>query len=608
MQTNETKAHIINPKGLMPRGIDNFAKAMRQKRSLVDKTQLIECVLNGNDEVTLITRPRRFGKTINMSMLRYFFEKPAGDDEETEGLFENTFVSQNSTVMHHQGKYPVIFLTFKDVKLSTWKRSYSELCQLIYEEIQRHPESLQWEIAGFERMHGQRWQRILSRTQAVQDDWSHSLQLLCKLLTLHHNRDNRNPSTWTYPIVLIDEYDAPIHAAYTHSIERGESLKDENSYYRRMTSFIRLLFGSALKGNLYLHKAVLTGILRIAKEEIFSGLNNPGVYGVLEDPFASFFGFTEPETRELLKQRGLSDRFDDVRAWYNGYCIGEDNPVTVYNPWSLISYLSYPTKTPKSYWVNTSDNAVVHTLLRRADANMKNELLQLLSGTSKHVVRPILDDAPLRMLTGSARELWSLLLASGYATCDKILRPKDGGASQAHLRLPNTEVKSLYKDLVSGWFAQEPRKQQTSEMVKALLCEDVDDFTEQLQEFVRTSMSYFDVSQEDPERVYQAFVLGLLVHMEQDYRLRSEREAGEGRADVLLIPKQPSKPGMILEFKRARKKVDKEQLQKTAEEALQQIKDKNYVAEFADQRCRFVLAVGISFVGKKLATAYERLS
>lgn len=611
-QINEAQTHIIHPQGLMPRGIDDFAKAMIQGCCLVDKTLLIEQLLHGNDEVTLITRPRRFGKTINMSMLRYFFEKPLESEEaDTQALFDNTLISQNSTMMQHQGKYPVISLTFKDVKLSTWEKAYDRLCSLISDEIDRHPEAKEFAITGFGDNNQQTWQRILHRTEATQNDWSISLQLLCKLLTLHHNRDNRNSLTWTYPIVLIDEYDAPIHAAYTHSIERGESLKDEHSYYRCMTSFIRLLFGNALKGNTYLYKAVLTGIFRVAKEDIFSGLNNPGVYGVLDWKFAPFFGFTETEMQTLFEQRGLQQQTEPARQWYNGYRFGQD---TLYNPWSVISFVGNLPQPPQSYWVNTSDNALIHTLLRRADADIKSELLQLLSGTSKHVVRPILDDPPLRMLTGSARELWSLLLASGYATCDTIFRPQDGGALQAHLRLPNTEVKSLYKDLVSGWFAQEPRKQQTAEMVKALLVGNGDVFGQRLQAFIRTSMSYFDVSGDDPERVYQAFVLGLLVQLEQDYRLRSEREAGDGRADVLLIPKQQNQPGIILEFKLAAsvwgekdQAVVEEGLRQAADTALQQIKDKNYVAEFADQRCSFVLAVGVSFVGKQLATAYERL-
>ncbi|MEM7495085.1 MAG: PD-(D/E)XK nuclease domain-containing protein, partial [Myxococcota bacterium] len=288
---------------------------------------------------------------------------------------------------------------------------------------------------------------------------------------------------------------------------------------------------------------------------------------------------------------------------------------TIYNPWSVVSYLANSDEGARLYWVNTSDNALVHTLLRCSDADMKNELLQVLFGSSKHIARPILDEAPLRSLTGAARELWSLLLASGYATCDGTSRPPEGGARQALLRLPNAEVKSLYKELIERWFAQAPRKEQTTGMVKALLAGNGELFAQRLQEFVHASMSYFSTGGEDPERVYQEFVLGLLVQLEQDYRLRSEREAGEGLADMLLIPKQPNKPGIILEFKLAEsvlaqqdQAVVEQGLQQTAQAALQQIKDKNYVAEFADCRCSFVLAVGTAFAGKSLAVAHERLS
>ena len=603
MQTHEAKPNILNPQGPMPRGIDDFAKAIVGKCCLVDKTLFIEHILNGGDEVTLITRPRRFGKTINMGMLRYFFEKPT-EGVDMRKLFDNTLIAQNSTVMQQQGQYPVISLTFKGAKLPTWREAYNKLCSLIRREIERHAESKEFTIAGFAKDEQESWRRLLSRTEATQNDWSDSLQLLCKLLTLHHNKNNRNSLTWTYPIVLIDEYDAPIHAAYTHSVQRGESLKDDNSYYRRMAGFMRSLLGNALKGNSYLYKAVLTGILRVAKEDIFSELNNPGVYGVLDWKFASFFGFTLQEVRKLFEQRDAQQYLDSARRWYNGYRFGQE---TIYNPWSVVSFAGNLPQPPRAHWVNTSDNALIHTLLRRSDAGMKEELLQLLSGTSQHVVRSILDDTPLRMLTGSARELWSLLLASGYATCDAVVHPQDGGSPQAHLRLPNTEVTSLYKSLIEGWFSQEPRQQQTAQMVRALLCEHVDDFTQQLQQFVHTSMSYFDVSEQDPERVYQAFALGLLLQLEQHYRLRSEREAGHGRADLLLLPKQPHKPGIILEFKRARNTDDKH-LQHTAQTALQQIKDKNYAAEFADQHCSVVLAIGIAFAGKQLATAYERLS
>ncbi|MEM7494824.1 MAG: AAA family ATPase [Myxococcota bacterium] len=611
--SSQPPVRIANPRGPLPRGMDDFAKAITRGCCLVDKTPLVDRILNGDDEVTLITRPRRFGKTTNMSMLRYFFETPPAGTN-TRALFDGLLVEEDAATMAHQGKYPVISLTLKSAKLPTWEEAYGELCSLIRAELERHIVTRGVDFSCLPPSEREVYQRTLAG-QGTQKDWRHSLELLCKLLTLHHNKDNPNQLSWTHPVVLVDEYDAPIHAAYTHSIKRGEDPNDDESHYGRMIDFIRLLLGNALKGNKYLHKAVLTGILRVAKEDIFSGLSNPGVYGVLEDRFAASFGFTEPEARELLTRRGLADRLDAVRAWYDGYCIGADNPVTIYNPWSVVSYLANPTKVPRLYWVNTSDNALVHTLLRCSDADMKNELLQVLFGSSKHIARPILDEAPLRSLTGAARELWSLLLASGYATADKTERDiKEGGPNIASLRVPNVEVKCLYKDLIESWFAQEPRKEKTTGMVKALLAGNGELFAQRLQAFVHASMSYFNTGGDDPERVYQAFVLGLLVQLEQDYRLRSEREAGEGRADVSLIPKQPNKPGIILEFKLAEnvlgqrdQAVVEQGLQQTAQAALRQIKDKHYAAAFVDCQCSFVLAVGVAFAGKSLTVAHERL-
>ncbi|MEM7496131.1 MAG: AAA family ATPase, partial [Myxococcota bacterium] len=408
----EPPVRIVNPRGIVPGGIDDFAKVVTQQRCFVDKSRLIGDVLTCPYDIMLLTRPRRFGKTTNMSMLRYFFEPPP-EGTNTRALFDGLLAEEDAATMAHQGKYPVISLTLKSAKLPTWEEAYDELCGLVHREITRHKECRDFHGKGLEPDEEASLERILSRSRAKQADWRHSLELLCKLLTLRHNKDNPNQLAWTYPIVLIDEYDAPIHAAYTNSRADGEDLHAKDSYYGRMIGFIRSLLSNALKGNVYLHKAVLTGILRVAKEDIFSGLSNPGVYGVLEDRFAASFGFTEPEVRELLTRRELAHRLDAVRTWYNGYCIGADEPVTIYNPWSVVSYLANPTKVPRLYWVNTSDNALVHTLLRCSDADMKNELLQVLFGSSKHIARPILDEAPLRSLTGAARELWSLLLASG---------------------------------------------------------------------------------------------------------------------------------------------------------------------------------------------------
>ena len=605
-QENKEKkraVRILNAQGSMPRGIDDFAKVRIQQCCFVDKTLLIEDFIRNSDEITLITRPRRFGKTINQSMLRYFFERPT-EGNDTQQLFVNTLIADDSTLMKHQGKHPVIFLTFKGAKLPTWEEAYTEICFLIREEILRHPESNNYQVEGFTLNDQMIWKRLLGEEPSQPSDWGKSLQLLGKLLTLHHNKGILNRSEWTYPILLLDEYDAPIHAAYTHTVDRNKPLNAPEGYYQRMTHFMRPLLGNALKGNIYLYKAVLTGILRVAKEDLFSGLNNIGVYGVTEDRYASYFGFTEEEIQALLKQRAFSEHAEAIRSWYNGYHIGEDTPCTIYNPWSVISFLMNPTKVPKPYWVNTSDNALVNTLLRDADANVKEELLRLIAQDNVSIVERIKEDTPLRLMKGTPREIWSLLLAAGYVTCEELIRSSEGDELRARLRIPNREVKSLYKSLIADWFDESARQQQTVGMARALQQGNVEHFAIMLEKFVLESTSYFDVKGKDPERVYQAFMLGLLVHMGEEYSFHSEREAGLGRADLLIIPKKPKQLGMILELKQP---FYKESLEEAAEKALQQIEEKQYISAFSDSDCSGVLAVGIAFQGKTLATAHKMM-
>lgn len=601
---------ILNPGGPVPRGVENFAEAVTGQYCLVDKSPFIHQILDCNDKIMLITRPRRFGKTMNMSMLQTFFERPCEGDK-AANLFSEMLIQQApDAILKQQGQYPVISLSFKDVKETCWQDAREHLCQLLRDEVSR-----QWP-AGMDEacLRGllpsqQEALRHVVDGKASDLQWRNSLWALCAGLTRQYGRP---------PLVLLDEYDTPLHAAYAHT--KQEELEDGECYFNRMVQFMRGLLGTALKGkDTTFHKAVITGILRVARENIFSDLNNLGVYGVLRCEFGEFFGFTEAEAQDLLRRRGLAERGDDVRRWYNGYTIGG---VTVYNPWSIVSFLASKTKHLEPYWVNTSGNGLIGRLLAHASADVKQNLSCLLQ-PGRSVARVRVETAvPLRNLVGVPDHLWSLLLTAGYATCageeevpPKLLEhtrqreqflPEEERGNLLWLRLPNLEIKSLYRTLIHHWFAQEPRKEQTMDMVKALLAGDAEDFTERLQGFVHASMSYFDVSEQDPERVYQAFVLGLLVQLEQDYHLRSERETGGGRADVLLIPKQPNKPGVILEFKRVRK-ADHDPLQQAAQAALQQIKDKNYAAEFAKRQCSFVLAVGIAFAGKSLVAAHERL-
>ena len=291
----------------------------------------------------------------------------------------------------------------------------------------------------------------------------------------------------------------------------------------------------------------------------------------------------------------------EIQQWYNGYRFGSE---TIYNPWSVISYLDNLADGALAYWVNTSDNALVNTLLRYADANAKEELLRLMAGDNISIVEKIKEDTPLGLLSGTSEEIWSLFLAAGYVTCQELIRSPEGGALRARLRIPNREVKSLYHALVTSWFSSSPRQWQTMRMARALQAGHVEEFAAMLEQFVLEGMSYFDVKGKDPERVYQAFMLGLLTHMGEEYTFHSEREAGLGRADLLIIPKKANHLGIILELKRP---FYKESLEEAAQKALQQIQEKKYITAFAHSACAGVLAVGIAFEGKTMTTAHQMI-
>ncbi|MEM7589218.1 MAG: AAA family ATPase [Myxococcota bacterium] len=597
-QAAATSARIVNPQGLLPRGTDDFAQAMREGCCMVDKSLFIQNVLDTSDRVLLITRPRRFGKTTNLSMLRHFFEHPPTaqntstsnppSQQRTQCLFAKLLIAQDKHVMQHQGQYPVIALTFKNVKETTWDKAYDKLCTLLHNEILRHQEALDFQnLEEFARIHGSVWQRILDRT-ATQNDWESSLQLLCKLLTLHHKQP---------PWLLLDEYDTPIHKAYVQSKQDKEDVHDKGSYYARMIGFIQGLFSSCLKGNdAFLHKAVITGILRVAKEDIFSSLNNLGVFGVMDDAFASFFGFTKPEVQELLQQRDLSHRLPAVSQWYDGYRFGEDHPVTIYNPWSVVSYTAYPTQQPKPYWVNTGSTGLIEHLIEvNKEQDDKQAIETLLLGNS--IQRDVADDMPLRELRGLEQALWSILLTSGYLTA----QPAQAGivGRWASLRVPNQEVRIAFQRLALRWLCNIPANPLPT-MLQALLAGDVHTFSEQLNKLIACTLSFFDLGGTASEKSYHMFLLGLLSHVNGDYKVRSNRESGRGRPDLLLVPLQQSDrcPGIVMEFKIAD---SEDRLPQAAQAALRQIEQKAYAAEFQDYPPFYVLKLGVAFCGKKAA-------
>ncbi|MEM7589766.1 MAG: AAA family ATPase, partial [Myxococcota bacterium] len=515
-------------------------------------------------------------------------------------LFANLLIAQDKQAMQHRGKYPVIALTFKDMKAAVWQEAFTQLRSLLSKEIDRHPECKQFEVAGFGDEERRQWARILSPHEATQSDWKQALQLLCKLLTLHYKQS---------PWLFLDEYDTPIHKAYMQSRQDKENIRDKNAYYNQMVTFIRGLLGMALKGNdAFLHKAVITGILRVAKEDIFSDLNNLGVYGVLDDPFAQFFGFTQPEVQQLLQQRQLRHTCAAVSEWYDGYLFGEDRPVTIYNPWSVVSYAANPTQHPKEYWINTGSTSLIEQLINsqnRADADAIESLL-----LGQSIERDVADNLALRELESLGEALWSVALTSGYVTAVRT-RPGVLGR-KALLRIPNREVRIAFQRIALSWLNKVPNNTSSS-LVQALLDGDAVQFAQHLSLFVQATVSYFDVGSStlqehggQQEWAYHMLMLGMLAHVTDEYRIRSNRESGQGRPDVLLIPVDPAekRPGIVMEFKAAR---SPDTLEQAAQEALAQIEAKGYVAEFADHPPERVLAFGIAFHGKKTAVKHRVL-
>ncbi|MEM7588937.1 MAG: AAA family ATPase [Myxococcota bacterium] len=581
--TSVSPGPIINPKGKLPVGVSDFIKLVQGDYCFVDKSLFIKELLDSGDDVTLITRPRRFGKTINMHMLCEFLRQGV---QKQNDLFAGLAIhEQCMQYQQERGKRPVVFITFRGVKESNWSNAYARtqiLLSQLTEEVSRDAPVTKLGHSQQEIVH-----KVIHR-QAHPVECESILAILTQLLTLKHNGIT--------PWVLIDEYDAPMQAAYQHD------------YYKDMRDLMKGLLGDCLKDNPFLHRAVLTGILRIAKEDIFSELNNPGVFGVLDDRFASHFGFSEFEVRQLLTHKGLTDRFEMVQQTYDGYRFGQDTPATVYNPWSVIRYVSQPTKEAPLYWVNTSDNYLIHKLLSRADTTVKQGLYELLDTKSGHTtIQSLQEQVPLRFIEHNSKNLWGLLLASGYLTAESINRVPGSSAQEVRLCIPNEEVQGVYGDLLHRW-AQGGNGSGGNgmQLLDALVGGSIDLFAEEFPKLVATSVGYYDTGGDNPERFYHAFVLGLMQYLRDRYHIRSERESGTGRYDLALEPKNNTLRGFVMEFKKGLRADGT--LQQAAEKALKQIQDKSYHTDLLQRGIKQVIAIGLAFRGKQVAVAYTNLS
>ncbi|MBM3198897.1 MAG: AAA family ATPase, partial [Chlamydiae bacterium] len=501
----------------LPLGIADYKKTIQENYSYVDKTLLIQEILELGSEVLVIPRPRRFGKTMNLSMLRYFFEKTRED----HSILFHKFKIWNTNYREHQGKYPVIFFSLKEIKSNTWEEAYDDLKATIAAEFERHgylitakhPDPLsERKKKGALLLSQEEKKQFLSIVDGSASSayFKRSLLFLSMILQRYYQEK---------VYILIDEYDAPIHTAFV------------GNYYKDMVGFVRSWLGSGLKDNRFLQQAILTGILRVAKESIFSGLNNLGCYTVLQTQFSDKFGLVEKEVLALCKEHKLSLSSQRIRDWYNGYKIGSHS---LYNPWSILQCIAHQGKL-QPYWVNTSDNASIKDLLIQSNASLKQDMELLLQGQS--IAKPMDEGIVFSSLPRKEDAVWSLLLMTGYLTLVKEPEYILGQGLMGLLRIPNVEIKELYRSIVDDWFKESLSLADQQLLLKSLVTGDVKVFTDIFQSLLLSSMSFHNISHKEPEKVYHAFVLGLLVYLESSYRIQSNRESGFGLYDICLIPK-----------------------------------------------------------------------
>ena len=500
--------------------------------------------------------------------------------------FEGLAITQAAKYQAERGKRPVLFLSFKDIKALTWESAFQAmqilLADLVNGVVEEHATDLL--TANKQDILGK-----IGRRQANKTESAYTLKILTELLNTQCGE-----KAW----VLIDEYDTPMQSAYQHG------------FYEEMRDLMRGLLGMALKDNDCLHQSVITGIVRVAKEDIFSGLNNLGTYGVLEKKFAKHFGFTQEEVNALLEQKGLGKHQAMVKRWYNGYQFGDH---TIYNPWSIINFVNSEDPMPKLYWVNTSTNHLVHQLLTQADAEVKQTLHTFLQHpTGYTILQKLYPYVPLSEMEDDPNNIWSILLASGYLTANVPRKAEIGDATEALLRFPNKEVRCLYEGLIDRWVQRKYKGFSGATLIRYLLNNDLESFSDYFPVFFRESVSYFDTGGNQPEKFYHGFVVGMLQHLHNEYSVLSQRESGVGRYDLALLPKDKTQPGCVFEFKRSLKKGTPEevqaQLEVAAGEALQQIKTQGYADQLFQAGVQQVHIVGLAFCGKEVYVVFETLN
>ena len=535
-------------------GIEDFKQMIREDCYYFDKTNYIEELLKDRTMIRLFTRPRRFGKTLNMTTLKYFFD--VRNAEENRKLFKNLYI-EKSEYFKEQGQYPVIFITMKDLKKNTWEQmnfAVKSLISNLYNEFEYIREKLnEKDLIEFEKI----W------FKKEDGDYDNSLRLLSEYLYNYYQKK---------VVLLIDEYDNPLIVA------------NQNGYYKEAINFYRNLYSSALKTNSNLKMGVLTGIVQVAKEGIFSGLNNVKTYNILGDKFEIFFGLSEEEVENALKYFGMTYEIKEVKRWYDGYKFGN---AEVYNPWSIINYLS--DRGLQAYWVNTSDNALIYDNLKNSTVDVFKDLEALFEGKAiKKEISPFFTFEELSKFDG----IWQLMVYNGYLKINEKL-----SNDEYMIKIPNYEIQTFFKKgfidkfLVSGNYF--------NPMMDALLDGDIEEFERRLQNIFLVNTSFYDLK---GEKVYHSLFLGMLIWLRDKYEVKSNGERGHGRYDAMLIPLDKIKPAYIFEFK-----VSKtiKGLTAKAEEALEQIISKKYDIGLKELGISKIYRIGIAFKGKNVKVKYE---
>lgn len=551
----------------IPIGIEFYKQMIEKNYYYIDKTLLIKDILDKGGQVNLFTRPRRFGKTLALTMLRTFFEMEIdrdGQQKDNSHYFEGMKIMEaGEEYTEHLGQYPVIFLSLKSGKQPTFEMAYKSLVDELMKEFERHRY-----VLTNDRMSPAKKEKYMALMDGKADmtAYAKALAFLSECLEQYHD---------TKTIILMDEYDVPLENSYFEG------------FYDEMIGFIRSLFESALKTNESLELAVITGCLRISKESIFTGLNNLEIISVLNRQFAESFGFTQTEVEQMLADYEMEQKKEEIKEWYDGYLFGN---VEVYNPWSVINYVKTASADmdafPKPYWSNTSSNSIVKELVAKADSGVKTEIEALIAGGT--IEKQIHEDITYGDIHQSQDNLWNFLFFTGYLKA--VSERFEVNRIYLTMKIPNEEIRYIYQNTIQEWFEHKVNQYDFTGMYQAMLDEDMSVFEEILRQQLAGSISYLD----SEESFYHGFLLGLLRPL-QNYTIVSNRESGNGRPDILLKPYDERKPAVILELKNVKKYT---QMETGCREALQQIEDMDYEAGLLEEGYQKVISYGICFCKK----------